>query len=547
VDTASPDEYAKLKSDFVVEMRHLSKLRHPCITTVMGAVIEKGVEPMLVMEYMDMGSLHDILHNESFPLDGDLLLPILRDIAQGVRFLHAAKPQVIHGDLKAHNVLVDGKFRAKVADFGLSAKKIIGATGTPLWMAPELLRGDSKNTAASDVYSFGIILYEVYSRKDPFEGEDVAAVLRDVANPRINKRPPANPRINKRPPVPSACPVKVAAIMTDCLAGDPKNRPTVEEIDLRLKRLSVENVEPGEMHLSHQARKHLNARRGEDLISKMFPKHIADQLRQGRKPEPESKEMVTVFFSDIVGFTDLSSKLPAEKVSDMLDRLYLKFDALADKHDIFKIETIGDAFIGVTNLVKDQIDHTKRIAEFAVDAVAAANNTPISLDDPSLGCVVIRAGFHSGPVIASVVGSRLPKYTILGDTVNCASRMESNSLPGRIQCTERSARILAKQCPSIPISPRGDIHIKGKGDMTCFWINEVPNESRKHLLPHPSQPQSPSEPLEEAPATTSTSATTAGTSTTTAAAQDLDLEIGKSHVAAAQDYSEATSQRQLDN
>lgn len=99
----------------------------------MGAVIEKGVEPMLIMEYMDMGSLHDILHNESFPLDGDLLLPILRDIAQGVRFLHAAKPQVIHGDLKAQNVLVDGKFRAKVADFGLSAKKIIGATGTPFW------------------------------------------------------------------------------------------------------------------------------------------------------------------------------------------------------------------------------------------------------------------------------------------------------------------------------------------------------------------------------------------------------------------------------
>jgi serine/threonine protein kinase len=97
----------------------------------MGAVIGKGVEPMLIMEFMDMGSLQDILHNESFPLDGDLLLPILRDISQGVRFLHAAKPQVIHGDLKAQNILVDGKFRAKVADFGLSTKKIIGATGTP--------------------------------------------------------------------------------------------------------------------------------------------------------------------------------------------------------------------------------------------------------------------------------------------------------------------------------------------------------------------------------------------------------------------------------
>jgi serine/threonine protein kinase/ABC-type phosphate/phosphonate transport system substrate-binding protein len=159
------DEYKKLKADFITEMRHLSKLRHPCITTVMGAVISNFDEPMLVMEYMDHGSLYDILHNETMVVDGELLLPILRDIAQGVRFLHTAEPQVIHGDLKAQNVLVDGKFRAKVADFGLSQKKKVGATGTPYWMAPELLRGESQNNASSDVYSFGIILYEVYSRK----------------------------------------------------------------------------------------------------------------------------------------------------------------------------------------------------------------------------------------------------------------------------------------------------------------------------------------------------------------------------------------------
>lgn len=151
-----------------------------------------------------------------------------------------------------------------------------------------------------------------------------------------------------------------------------------------------------------------------------------------------------------------------------------------------RIETIGDAFIGVTNLVKDQDDHTKRIAEFAIDCIEAARKTQICLDDPSMGHVFIRAGFHSGPAIASVVGSRLPKYTILGDSVNTAARMESYSLPGRIQCTEESARLLAQQCPAIPIAPRGEISIKGKGEMTTFWINEVSSQSRKHLLPSPS-------------------------------------------------------------
>mmetsp|Transcript_30603 Transcript_30603/g.57982 ORF Transcript_30603/g.57982 Transcript_30603/m.57982 type:complete len:851 (+) Transcript_30603:93-2645(+) len=123
----------RLRNDFIAEMRYLSKLRHPCITTVMGAVLAKKHDPMLVMEYMDHGSLHDLLHNETLFLEGDLVLPILRDIAQGLRFLHAANPQVIHGDLKSANVLVDSKFRAKVADFGLSQKKALGATGTPYW------------------------------------------------------------------------------------------------------------------------------------------------------------------------------------------------------------------------------------------------------------------------------------------------------------------------------------------------------------------------------------------------------------------------------
>ena len=203
----------------------------------------------------------------------------------------------------------------------------MGATGTPAWMAPELLRGESRNTTASDVYSFGVILYEVYSRKDPYEGEDMEQVLRDIVNPKINKRPP----------VPSACPSHLESLMDDCLSRDPNARPAFDEIELRIKRLDADNVQPGETHLSGHARKHIKAARSEDLLFQVFPKHIAEALRDGRKVEPENREMVTIFFSDIVGFTNISTKLPPLKVQEMLDRLYRAFDDLSNKHDVVSL------------------------------------------------------------------------------------------------------------------------------------------------------------------------------------------------------------------
>eukprot|EP00980_Cylindrotheca_fusiformis_P017256 scaffold5338_cov112-Cylindrotheca_fusiformis.AAC.3 len=92
---------SKLRKNFIMEMRVLSKLRHSCIATIMGAVLERGSEPMLIMEYMDHGSLCDVLHNETMHIESNLLLHILQDVSQGMRFLHSSIPQVIHCDIKS--------------------------------------------------------------------------------------------------------------------------------------------------------------------------------------------------------------------------------------------------------------------------------------------------------------------------------------------------------------------------------------------------------------------------------------------------------------
>lgn len=194
-----------------------------------------------------------------------------------------------------------------------------------LLQAPEYLRGDEEYNAPCDIYSIGIILYEIYSRKSPYEGEDFREVLRKICNRRINKRPA----------IPSCVPTKMADLMKRCWSPDISYRPEAKELDVTLMDFSPHDAEP----VIEDTRP-----KKKGMIYEIFPKHIADALERGDKVEPEQHDLVTVVFSDIVHFTDLSHELSPLKVSQMLDRLYLAFDKIASKHKVFKVETIGGKF-----------------------------------------------------------------------------------------------------------------------------------------------------------------------------------------------------------
>jgi class 3 adenylate cyclase len=186
----------------------------------------------------------------------------------------------------------------------------------------------------------------------------------------------------------------------------------------------------------------------EELLLEIFPAKVAESLRMRKKVEPQNFYCVTIFFSDIIDFPQIIRDLHPLKVIDLLDRLYSRMYSLSRAHGVFKVETVGDQWMGVTNLATTQMDHAKRMAIFARNAIRAAQMTLLDEADPNLGCICIRIGMHSGPVIANVIGSRNCRYTLIGDTVNATARISTNSFPNRIMCSQVTANILQEQIPS---------------------------------------------------------------------------------------------------
>ncbi|HEY9810953.1 MAG TPA: adenylate/guanylate cyclase domain-containing protein [Halomicronema sp.] len=206
----------------------------------------------------------------------------------------------------------------------------------------------------------------------------------------------------------------------------------------------------------------------ERLILNILPAPIAERLKQNYTSIADHFEEVTVLFADIVGFTQLSAHIsPTELVSN-LNQIFSSFDKLADRHDLEKIKTIGDAYMVVGGLPMPRKDHAEAIAEMALDMQLelAKLSTEIGID------FKIRIGINTGPVVAGVIGLKKFIYDLWGDTVNTASRMESHGISGSIQVTEPTYLLLRHK---YQFQERGIIHVKGKGDMIAYLLTGKQN------------------------------------------------------------------------
>jgi class 3 adenylate cyclase len=199
--------------------------------------------------------------------------------------------------------------------------------------------------------------------------------------------------------------------------------------------------------------------RSETLLLNVLPASVARRLKAGEEPIADQFGDVAVVFADVVDFTPMSETMTPDETVELLDDLFTRFDALADRLGLEKIKTIGDAYMAVSGLNGSAPDSAVAAVEMGIGMIDEAGRMarPIRL----------RVGLDIGPVTAGVIGKRKFAYDLWGDTVNTASRMESHGVPGRVQVTERAHHRLSDR---YVFEPRGEIEVKGKGLMSPYLL-----------------------------------------------------------------------------
>ena len=234
----------------------------------------------------------------------------------------------------------------------------------------------------------------------------------------------------------------------------------------RIKRLEstleqVEQIRDGNASLLSKVLDDLEAERtrSHELLLNVLPAPIVARLDAGESHIADGHDHVSVLMADLVGFTQTASTLtPAELVDD-LNQLFTQFDEACIRRGVEKIKTIGDAYMAVAGLDETATDHVAATADLALDMLDALkeSRTPWQM----------RIGIHAGPVVAGIIGSRKFAYDVWGDAVNVASRLESTSLPDRIQV---SRPVAEKLDGMFALESRGEVEIKGKGPMPTWFV-----------------------------------------------------------------------------
>ncbi|CAJ0582466.1 unnamed protein product, partial [Mesorhabditis spiculigera] len=488
------------------EFRLMRSIEQDNLNRFIGLSID-GPKIYSLWRFCHRGSLTDVITRGSMPLDGFFIYSLIMDIVNGLYFIHNSFLKC-HGQLTSRSCLLDDRWQLKISQYGLSSLRTNANVKREemLWTAPEHLRDFSViGSQAGDIYSMSIIASELVGKTSPWNLENRVETAEEVVH-MVSKglSPPMRPSLF--PPDGVEISQSILLLIKDCWDEIPGKRPDINIVRTMMRNMHngkqknlmdhvlqtlEEHAESLEREVDSRTKELIDEKKKSDLLLyRMLPKQVADKLKLGQPIDPEGFESVTIFFSDVVGFTSIASRCTPLQVVNLLNGLYTIFDGIIEKHDAYKVETIGDGYLCVSGLPhRNGKRHIKEICDMSLELNSELRGFRVAhLPDVT---VQIRVGVHTGPCVAGVVGLTMPRYCLFGDAVNTASRMESNGKAAMIHLSPEALAAVTNYGGYVTES-RGEVIIKGKGVMETFWllgrVGEVASTGRKAWATPPPKP-----------------------------------------------------------
>lgn len=210
--------------------------------------------------------------------------------------------------------------------------------------------------------------------------------------------------------------------------------------------------------------------KAENLLLNILPADVAEELKLKGEATAKEYDKVSIIFTDFKGFTEIAEKLSAQELVEELNFYFKAFDQITSRYKLEKIKTIGDAYMVVGGLGKENIGSVKNTILAALEMCDFVKSNLSSHEKSKYGGFSMRIGIHTGPVVAGIVGVKKFQYDVWGDTVNTASRMESSGDIGTVNISEDTYN-LVKNESEFSFESRGSISVKGKGAMKMYFVN----------------------------------------------------------------------------
>ncbi len=211
-------------------------------------------------------------------------------------------------------------------------------------------------------------------------------------------------------------------------------------------------------------------KRSEELLLNILPAEVAEELKQKGEAEAKNYDMVSILFTDFKSFTEQSEKLTAAALVKEINNCFKTFDVICEKYNIEKIKTIGDAYMAAGGL---PIPEDLSVKNTVLAALEMQNFIVKQHQEKELKgehAFQMRVGIHTGPVVAGIVGIKKFQYDIWGDTVNTASRIESNGEVSKVNISEITYNYL-KDDSDFVFESRGKVQAKGKGEIEMYFVS----------------------------------------------------------------------------